>query len=265
MTERILSPDGTQFWDGDTWQPVEADTSTPTAGNQPAAGSPQSGPSAYGGQQNLPAPAAAPADPAAGPGNSWEVNKWAWRVALSALIWGGVVWWLIDNDAPDWAYGAAGIVLLIGATFATDRDVRTLKQHGVEAEQAFTAAVLLLYVIGAPAYLIHRTRKARTTPLIPLTWFAGAMLAVTPFLLGGFSDTPGLFGSTEDVNVPGIESSLEDGLKDYGVRGATVDCPDDESYAEGDMVMCDATAPNEGDFEIVLDMRNDGYFEWSAQ
>lgn len=273
MTERILSPDGTQFWDGAVWQPVEDPTTAgdpataaPLAPCPAAAASPpdqqhtqqpSQQPAPFGQQSALPPPAAA-----VGPGDSWAVNKWAWRVALSPFVWGGAVWWVGDAGAPEWGYAAVGIVLLIGATFATDQDVRTLKKHGVAAEQSFTAAVLLLYLIGAPAYLIHRTRKARTSALIPVTWFIGVLVAVTPFLLGGSSD--GLLDST-DVYVPGIESSVEDGLQDAGVRGAVVDCPEDESYDDGDMVICDVTSRSDGAFEVVLNMRNDGYFQWQAQ
>ena len=274
MTERILSPDGTQFWDSSTstWRPVET-PATPApvapeadpASQYPTAAAHSAPATQLATQRVLPPPAAPGVQPdESGPGNSWAVNKWAWRVALSPFIWGGLVWWLINADAPEWSYAAVGFAILVGATFATDQDVRTLGKHGVSAQQAFTAAVLLFYVIGAPAYLIHRTLKARTSAFIPVTWFIGVLFAATPFVLGGFSDGVDLLES-DDVYVPGIEESIAEGLQEGGVRGAVVDCPDGESYDDGDMVICDVTSRSDGEFEVVVEMRNDGYFQWQAQ
>lgn len=94
MTERdrsmfISSPDGTQYWDGTAWQPLTTATHpTPPAPVmaahqvEPAPG-PVSGPygAAHPGTHAAPSTAHYRLGPAAA--NTYESNKWAWRIALS--------------------------------------------------------------------------------------------------------------------------------------------------------------------------------------
>lgn len=282
MTEqRILSPDGTQFWDGSAWQPVPATPLSPDGthrwdgnawlpvqaashgssadGGQDAHATPPSGGAPHGlAAQAVPAGAAGGGGQ---PDNTWGANKWAWRIALSPLAFLGASL-LLGQGYPTWAPLAAGATIAIAATFFVDMDVKSLKARGVHAEQSFTALVLLLYVIGAPVYLIHRTTKARTSALIPVAWFVCAAVTFGGLALSG-GVLPSLGGS--NVDVTSIELGIEDALSENGISDAVVACPSDASYGDGDMVICDATSPGEGDFEISLNMRNDGYFEWQVQ
>lgn len=258
MSQPILSPDGTQFWDGSAWQPIPS----PTPSSSPDASHSASPAAAVA--PAAPPPALHAAAPRAGLPNSWAVNKWAWRIALSPLLL-FVAAGALDPSYPTWIAYALGLVVVIGATFAVDRDVRLLKEHGVGAEQSFTAAVLLLYLIGAPAYLIHRTRKAGTTALIPITWFVTALVALSPVVIAATAGT--LPGETENSADYASEMglNLESELEDAGAVDPIVTCPDAASYDEGDMVICDVTSTSDGAFEVVVNIRNGGYFEWQVQ
>lgn len=282
MTEqRILSPDGTQFWDGSAWQPVPETLLSPDGTHRwdgaawlPVHAIPH-GSSTDGGEETHATPSsggtpggsvaqAVPAGAAGGggqPNNTWAANRWAWRIALSPLALLGASP-LLGQGYPTWTPFAAGAVVAIAATLFVDLDVKSLKARGVHAEQSFTALVLLLYVIGAPVYLIHRTTKARTSALIPVVWFVCAVVGFGGVAFSG-SVLPSLAGSNADVT--SIELGVEDALGENGISDAVVDCPGDASYGDGDMVICDATSPGEGDFEILLNMRNDGYFQWQVQ
>lgn len=276
-SERILSPDGTQYWDGAAWRPVNVETAQTadqqwppqgTAGGQPTFGAPAGTgmiPTAY--------PTAPPARPTGA--NAWAATKWAWLLALSPLFAGVLTGPLLfasataggDTTVGDLLFYVLAFAVLIACAAACSADVKALRRRGVQADQSFTAAVLLLYVVGAPAYLIYRTVKARSTPFIPVTWFVAALVSVAlPFMFineDGTARNP--FETTPQFNVPGVESDLATEVQEMGFPNAEVDCPDDEAYAEGDMVICAVTGARGLVSEVVLDIRNDGYYEWQVQ
>lgn len=283
MTERILSPDGTQYWNGSAWLPVEdlalagavvtgeagvTDGSATTSAATP-------GPASHKTSPNLALPPANFSLQSAAGVNSWALTKWAWLLAVSPLVAGVAVGPIALLTLPgpdelvvgDLVIVALGLLVLAACTAACAADVKSLRQRGLSADQSFTAAVLLIYVVGAPAYLIYRTLKARSTWLVPATWFA----AVAISFAGGYflTSEDGTFRNplvtTPALDVPALESDLAAEVRDMGARGVDVDCPDDEAYADGDMVICDVSTRSDGPLEIVMDMRNDGYYMWEVQ
>jgi hypothetical protein len=288
MTERILSPDGTQYWNGSTWLPVEdlapagaaaftgetgaGDENTAIAAATPGLALDTSNPNV--GPGKVP-PASYPLQGAAPSDNSWAFTKWAWLLAVSPLVAGVALGPIVLLTLPgsddlvvgDFLFASLGLLVLAGCTAACAADVKSLRRRGVSVDQSFTAAVLLLYVVGAPAYLIYRTVKARSTWLVPATWFAAVAFAFA----GGyiFTSEDGTFrnpiATTPALDVPALESDLAAELRDLGARGVDVDCPDEEAYADGDMVICDVSTKSDGPLEIVMDMHNDGYYMWEVQ
>jgi len=286
MTERILSPDGTQYWDGSTWQHVGPETGSEhylaaTTGTAPQ--SPTARPSAQlhspveQGSRH-PASPAAPHPQAQQPVsgvNSWAATKWAWPLALSPSIAFALVGPAAFFSVPDVenllvidviSYGVV-FALLVACTAACASDIKALRKRGVPVSDAMPAIVFLLYVVGAPVYLIYRTVKARSTWLIPIAWFASVALAFGALYL--FTNEDGSFRNpmqpTPALDVPALETDLAAEMRDLGARGVEVDCPDDAAYDDGDMVMCAVTTTSDGPLKIFLEMRNDGYYQWEVQ
>jgi hypothetical protein len=280
-SERILSPDGTQYWDGQAWRPADFETAAHASPQKSPQGTSQSAAGAAGALEAPTGvgviPTGAPVAPSAGgPSvNAWVATKWAWLLALSPLLAGILIGPLMFVGAGetdvltvgDLVFYVLGFATLVACTAACSADVKTLRRRGVQADQSFTAAVLLLYVVGAPSYLIYRTVKARSTPLIPITWFVAVLITVAlPFVFLNEDGSPrNPFEPTTQFNVPGVEDDLAAELRDLGFPNAEVDCPDNEAYAEGDMVMCTVSNARGLASEVVLEIRNDGYYQWQVQ
>ena len=314
MTERIISPDGTQFWDGAAWQPLADSLDQATAATVPAApgtyppGAYPPGPYAMHAHAPSPYPAGPypagpyppghyppgaypqpaawsgghptqaygtpPAtgpvpQPAGAPDNSWAANQWAWAIALSPLSYAAVA--LLTWDQADVVFWLAGFAIVVAATIACGLDVRALRKRGVPADAAFTLLMMVFYLIGAPAYLIYRSRKAGTSPAPPITWFATTAAVAIAFVLtvpGAAPSDPAPVYDTLDTPVIASEGELESSLKDEfasdGVN-AIINCPSGASYAWGSRVVCEAMPMGDSYVKVVVNIRNDGRYTWRVR
>ena len=191
-------------------------------------------------------------DPARAPVH--QTNKWAWGIALAPLVWGAaLVWWTITAPPSGWGVTFAMAASVVASAVATRRDVRTLRNHSPGTERSFPVAVLLLYVIAAPVYLIYRTRKASTSALIPVAWFM--CMAVSVFSVA--------FVPASEVK--GVELDLAEDLYVSTSRAMRVDCPNDADYSVGSSVVCHVDNHGEPPHEVVVEMGANGDYTWEVK
>lgn len=117
------------------------------------------------------------------------VGSWSWLIACGPLVLAAVMAWYVATwtgpSARVLVVLAAVLVVVIGSSVATVRDIRTLAGQGVRVGRTWVAAVLVLYPLGAPAYLILRTRRARSTAFLPVAWFLSVgVLYLSPSFAG---------------------------------------------------------------------------------
>lgn len=162
------------------------------------------------------------------------------------------MWWAITAPPTGWVVLIAMAASVVASAVATRRDMRTLNDQSVGTERIFPAAVLLLYVIAAPVYLIYRTRKAGASAFIPVAWFVSM----------AFSALSVAFVPASQVK--GVELDLAGDLSDALGRPVRVDCPNNVDYSVGNTVACDVDNHGDPPHEVVLDMRTHGDFTWEV-
>jgi len=183
-----------------------------------------------------------------------QSDTWAWVVALAPLVWGAaLVWWTIAAPRTGWVVTFAMAASVVASAVATRHDVRGLTNHRAATQRGFPAAVLLLYPIAAPAYLIYRTRKAGTSARVPVAWFVCMAISVVSVAFVPASD------------VKRVELDLAQELSDVPSRPMRVDCPNDADYSAGSKVVCDVDNHGDPPHEVVVEMRADGHFTWEVQ
>lgn len=191
-------------------------------------------------------------------GTAWvpvnQTNRWAWGIALAPLAWGAALAvWAITAPPTAWVVLIAMAASVVASAVATRGDVRTLNNQSVGTERSFPAAVLLLYIIAAPVYLIYRTRKAGTSACIPVAWFVAMAFSAL---------SVAFFPASE---VKGVELDLAGDLSDALGRPVRVDCPNNADYSVGNRVACDVDNHGDPPHEVVLEMRTDGGYTWKVQ
>jgi uncharacterized membrane protein YhaH (DUF805 family) len=167
----------------------------------------------------------------------------AWVLALVPLLW-----LPFDYFSPE--FSASGIALVISISVCAALgawDARRLRDRGFSISG--TWALLLV-----PVYLIERTKRAQSTPLIPIAWFLGFAIAI----LGSFT-----FAATYSFD-DWDEAAIEEKLNVSG--GAySLECPE-ETVSDGDRVWC--TLFSEGESaELVVDIIRAGSefsYEWQV-
>jgi hypothetical protein len=116
------------------------------------------------------------------------VGSWAWLLAGGPLVVAAaMVWYLVTWTGPSarvLVVLAAVLVVVIASAVATRRDIGLLAGRGLRVSRIWVLAVLLLYPLAAPAYLIHRTRKAQNTAFLPVAWLLSVVLL---YLSPGFA------------------------------------------------------------------------------
>ena len=183
-----------------------------------------------------------------------QTNKWAWGIALAPLAWGAaLVWWTITAPPTGWVVTFTIAASVVASAVATRRDVRTLRNHSAGTERSFPAAVLLLYLIAAPVYLIYRTRKACASAVIPVAWFVCMAISVVSVAFVPASE------------VKRVELDLTQDLSDVPSRPMRVDCPNDADYSAGSRVVCDVDNYGNPPHEVVVEMRANGDYTWEVQ
>lgn len=183
-----------------------------------------------------------------------QTNRWAWGIAMAPLVWGAaLVWWTITAPPTGWGVMFAMAASVVASAVATRRDVRTLGNHSARTERSFPTAVLLLYVIAAPVYLIYRTRKASTSALIPVAWFVCVAASVFSVAFVPASE------------VKRVELDLSQDLSVVTSRPMRVDCPNDADYSPGSRVVCHVENHGDRPHDVVVEMRANGDHTWEVQ
>lgn len=141
---------------------------------------------------------------------------YAWTVA--ALPLATLILVFVVPSAIDWAWVPVLAVTLLLCSL----DRRRIEEvMGVELPPA---DVLLV-----PLYLVDRTRKIRSTPAIPVAWFAAfgfSLLALSTFA------APADFVGSD------VEPEIATWVQQQGAHGISVDCPEAVTVRAGQTVSC---------------------------
>ncbi|HET7690501.1 MAG TPA: hypothetical protein VFK41_08990 [Nocardioidaceae bacterium] len=189
-------------------------------------------------------------------GTSWRPMKqagldhtFAWMLAIVPLVWLTFAWaWLAtfpdaDNAA---AYTAASVASFIATVAFVTGDERRAKKAGVRLSSA--AGVFLL-----PLYLVQRTKRAGSTPLIPFVWLLAVLVAI--------GASVSLIPQRVSVNMPFVETQIaRDASTQLGGK-VSVDCPELVTVNVGEELSCTATV---GAFSRLLTLKFDaeGGYSW---
>lgn len=158
----------------------------------------------------------------------------AWTIALIPMAWVPLAYVVPKAAVSVWTLVAA-VVLSILVALA---DVRRLQTAGVEIGSSWP-------VLLGGVYLVDRTRRTRSMPLLPVVWVAGAVFSVIASLT---------FAAVYSVDGGEVETTLKSWLKDQGIKRAKVSCPDDFFGHRGDTFECTARsfAGDRGVFKVTL-------------
>lgn len=206
-----------RYWDGAKWTDHIAPDDT---NHSPAPAKP--GPSAKGPSR---------VDP-----------TFAWAVALVPLV-ALPIYYLAPTD--DAVSGTAFGVWIITAVLAS-ADSNRLAARGVKVNAAW---VLLLPLI----YLIDRTKKADSTPAIPLVWVAG---------VGTYLAVVASLGFVVEHDSTSVELEIASWAEEQSGSRPTVTCPEIRGR-DGDTFDCtarygDAVVP------ITVTLTDDGSYKWAV-
>jgi hypothetical protein len=128
-------------------------------------------------------------------------------------------------------------------------DAKQLRARGVWVEAI--GGILLL-----PLYLISRTRRAGSTPGIPIVWFAA---------FGGSILAAYLAAGPYDFDEDQIETDVASQLDEQLDGSFSVDCPETGTVVGGDVVTCDysdESGTTSGTLAITFDRK--GSYSWQA-
>jgi hypothetical protein len=167
---------------------------------------------------------------------------YAWTIALLPLVWIPLAY-LAPAAASSW--GVFGVWAATAGLAGLDS--RRLREQGVMVS---AWSVLLLI----PVYLILRTKRAGSTPAIPVVWFASfgaSILALTTF------------AAVYDFDGDYAEPQIEKWLRDQGVRNVNVDCPDTTTRVGGE-IECSVTDASGRSVTVVVTMAEDGAYSWQV-
>lgn len=185
----------------------------------------------------------APAVGAVAPGSATPAARvdptYAWTLAALPLVWVPVAYWAPAVGASPGAWTGALVVSALLATL----DQQRLAGAGRRVSVAW--ALLLV-----PVYLILRTRAARSTPAIPVVWFAAFAASVLAL---------STFASAVEVDPDELEPHIARWAREQGLRGVTVSCPSKVVRA-GQEITCNVTSRAGGGpalVDVVVD--TDGY------
>lgn len=232
-----------RYWDGQNWTAHVAPNDAPThAGTQAA---PASAVPALSGVAGPGAPASPPSGPSLrilGQQKPADERAFAWTLAALPLAW--VV---VDYAFPQLSYSRA--TFLVGwilAGWLAARDAQKLHENGAKAPSAWWGFLL------PPVYLIQRTLRAKSTPFIPILWFAAAGLYAASLFT---------FNNVWEFNDFTESSEIEAWFSERDID-ADVTCPTDW-VRPGDTFTCTAVA--DGDEVLVrVSVEKDGMYSWEV-
>ena len=182
---------------------------------------------------------------------------YAWALAATPLVAAllPLAFPTISDTAALWVAVAINSVLVVA-------DLNRLKAVGIEIN-----ALLALLVV--PLYLVLRTKRANSTPAIPVVWVAAFLVALAlPNLAAGQSvgSDGGTGSNTVRMDSNTLESQLT-GLVAKQVGGSesdvTVSCPSSIEADLGSPFPCDVSA-SDGSSGSVYVTVNDaaGHYDW---
>lgn len=176
------------------------------------------------------------------PGKPRDDNTFAWTVALLPVLLLPLDYFAPQASAVSWP-----LVVIVTVVLVT-LDTKRLERRGIHSGAGWALLV--------PVYLILRTIRAKSTPAIPIVWFAAFGLSI----LGAFT-----FAAAYEFDESFAETSISQWLKENGSGGGiSVDCPDTGYVRAGDSVRCSASDGAGSSLDVEVTVEQDGYYSWQA-
>lgn len=166
--------------------------------------------------------------------------SFAWAFALLPVV-AIPAYYLFPTEG---GLGIAVVGIWFISLILATMDAKRLQQAGIKVNSSW--AVLL-----GLAYLMARTKAAKSTPALPLVW-CGAVAVYFAVI-----STLGYVAQHDRAEV---EGEIESWLDTQGVSGATVDCPE-ISGRDGAEFDCTAVT-DEGTLPVTVTLTNDGSYKW---
>ncbi|MBB3041044.1 DUF4333 domain-containing protein [Nocardioides soli] len=166
---------------------------------------------------------------------------YVWTIALLPLVWLPLGYWVPALAAQEWAMIAYWVIAVVLAIL----DSQQLKKGGVNVSPG--AALLI------PLYLILRTVRARSTPAVPILWFASFGAAVIGQLT---------FAASYQFDGEWIEPDIAEWATNQGAGEVDVDCPTKWVHADEE-VRCTVTDGAGNTASVIATLGDDGYYSWS--
>ncbi len=204
--------DTRRYWDGEQWTDHIAPIERTPAGQRPTAPSPAM----------------------AGSSSAKDETSFAWTIAFIPAIWLPVTYF-----APGTAQSAFAVVGIYVATLTlVFFDEKRLNERGVHVTSSWA-------LILVPAYLVSRTKRAGSTPAMPIAWFVTAGISI----LAMFT-----FAASYEFDGDVEGSAIERQMDRRGFAGVHVDCPSKTGH-DGDTILCTVKdrQGNRGVLTVTLD------------
>lgn len=170
-------------------------------------------------------------------------TAYAWTVALLPIALAVLVY-----TAPEVRTGGMDAVLIgsyvVLATLLCWRDSRALRDQGIDVDAGWAVFI--------PGYLFKRTAAAKSTPAIPIVWFASIALY---FLASYLAPGPYEFDDKQ------VESDIASQFEEQTGSAASVDCPKTDAVVGGDIISCDISSGEEQG-TISVTFADDGSYSW---
>lgn len=164
----------------------------------------------------------------------------AWAMALAPLLAFAGLYVLPGLEV----LGVLSFGLAVLTVILAFLDAARLQRAGVEISAAWS---LLL----GGVYLIVRTVRAKSTPALPVVWFATSAVAV----VASFT-----FAAVISYDESDVEGEIESWASDNGASGTTVDCPHDLAGRVDDTMTCFARVPGvRGQSVVTVTIADEGY------
>jgi hypothetical protein len=167
---------------------------------------------------------------------------YAWTIAL--LPAAAIPFVMLEDPAGQLAGGAVWLLTLVLA----QADAGRLEKVGVKVHPAWS-------LLSGIFYLVERTRKAGSTPAIPITWGAAVASSLAVFIW--------LVPDTWTFDPAEVQSEIQTWMDSEYDVDALVLCPPGEIEGEvGDTFTCDAMIGDGSSAKFRVTIEDDGYYSW---
>lgn len=166
---------------------------------------------------------------------------YAWTIAALPIVWIPLAYFAPAIAVSPFVLFGYWVLAYILAVL----DSRQLHRAGIEVAPRL--------VVLIPWYLIRRTTRARSTPAIPIVWFAAAAAS----LLAQFT-----FAAVVQVDGDVLEPEIKKWATDQGAAVASIDCPTTWAH-EGDTITCSVTLDDGSLAPVDVELGDNGYYTWN--